>query len=542
MPQGATCAGCAGPVAARAGRPLTSQPFRPIWGGSAFPPRRPTSISQPEAQPVNRSLPLILAVALFMEQMDSTVIATSLPAIAEDIGTSPVTLKLALTTYLVALAVFIPVSGWMADRFGAKRVFRLAIGVFVIGSVACAISNSLLAFVLARFLQGMGGAMMTPVGRLVLVRATPKNRLVSAMAWLTVPALVGPVVGPPLGGFITTYFSWHWIFLINVPIGLAGIHLSGRVLPEFEPQAEERLDVKGFVLSGLAASGLVFGLSVVSLPALPPAVGLATVAAGLAMGWLYARHARQAPQPILDLRLFSIRAFRAAIIGGSLFRIGAGAVPFLLPLMFQIGFGMTPFQSGMLTFSSALGAIAMKFIATATLRMAGFRLTLVLAALLGSVLIAANSLFTPATSAAVIIVVLAAAGFFRSLFFTSANALVFAEIGEREASQATAIAAASQQISIALGVAVGAGVLEATVQMTGAGLGLDAFANAFVIVALLTALAALPFLNLPADTGSAVSGHRRRRMESEEPALAAERSSAPAAHFPAFPLKPLASR
>ncbi|WP_159593468.1 MFS transporter [Chelativorans xinjiangense] len=471
---------------------------------------------------MNRSLPLILAVALFMEQMDSTVIATSLPAIAEDIGTSPVTLKLALTTYLVALAIFIPVSGWMADRFGAKRVFGLAIGVFVVGSVACALSDSLFAFVMARFVQGMGGAMMTPVGRLVLVRATPKNQLVSAMAWLTVPALVGPLVGPPLGGFITTYFSWHWIFLINVPIGLLGIYFSGRVLPEFEPQENEKLDGRGFVLSGLAASGVVFGLSVISLPALPPAVGLATVAAGLAMAWLYARHARRAERPILDLRLFANRAFRAAIIGGSLFRIGAGAVPFLLPLMFQIGFGLTPFQSGMLTFSSALGAIAMKFIASATLRVGGFRLILVLAAVLGGALIAVNALFTPATPPGAIIAVLVAAGFFRSLFFTSANALVFAEIGERQASQATAIAAASQQISIALGVAVGAGILEATTYVTGAPLGLDAFANAFVVVAILTMLAALPFIRLPADTGNAVSGHRRGRMKDEEQALAAE--------------------
>jgi MFS family permease len=198
---------------------------------------------------VNRIIPLVLAVALFMEQMDSNVISTSLAAIARDIGTSPIALKLALTSYLVSLAVFIPVSGWMADRYGARNVFRAAIAVFVIGSVACAASNSLMSFVVARFLQGAGGAMMTPVGRLVLLRSTPRNQLVNAMAWLAIPSMVGPLVGPPVGGFITTYFSWHWIFLINVPIGLAGIWFATKYLPVLDVPMPRKLDVTGFILS-----------------------------------------------------------------------------------------------------------------------------------------------------------------------------------------------------------------------------------------------------------------------------------------------------
>ena len=230
---------------------------------------------------MNRIIPLVLAIALFMEQMDSNVISTSLPAIAADIGTSPIALKLALTAYLVALAVFIPVSGWMADRFGAKNVFRAAIAVFVVGSIACAAADSLTAFVVSRFLQGMGGAMMTPVGRLVLVRSTPRSELVSAMAWLTIPAMVGPLVGPPVGGFITTFLTWHWIFLINVPIGAVGIWFATRYLPDNDERIVKRLDWPGFFLSGIAMSGVVFGLSVVSLPALPPAVGFVTVAIGL---------------------------------------------------------------------------------------------------------------------------------------------------------------------------------------------------------------------------------------------------------------------
>lgn len=504
----------------RAGRvavPGTELRQRPAASGtdkgrrSCYRERRPRSPpahrnSYPDTR-LNRTIPLILAVALFMENMDSTVIATSLPAIATDIGTNPIALKLALTSYLVSLAIFIPISGWMADRFGAKRVFRAAIGVFIVGSIACALSGSLVDFVLSRFAQGLGGAMMTPVARLVLVRSTPKRELVSAMAWLTIPALVGPLMGPPVGGFITTFFSWHWIFLINVPIGLAGIWTAGRFLPEIEPLPPRPIDFPGFILSALAASGVVFGLSVVSLPALPSWVGVATLAVGAVCGFFYVRHARRAATPILDPRVFVNPTFRAGIVGGAIFRIGAGAVPFLLPLMFQLGFGLSPFQSGMLTFASAFGAMLMKFFAPATLRLGGFRSVLIVAGLAASLFIGINGWFTPQTSHAVIIAVLVGSGFLRSLFFTSSNALVFADIEEKDASQATAISAVAQQISVALGVAVAGMILEAYVHIAGEPLGLPAFSTAFMLVAALTAFSALPFLRLAPDAGRSVSGH-----------------------------------
>lgn len=466
---------------------------------------------------MNRTLPIVLAVALFMEHMDSTVIATSLPAIAADIGTDPVALKLALTSYLVSLAIFIPVSGWTADRFGARKVFRIAIAVFVAGSILCAISGSLGAFVVSRFIQGMGGAMMTPLARLVLVRATPRSDLVAAMAWLTVPALVGPMVGPPVGGFLTTYVSWHWIFLINVPIGIAGILISGKVLPKINGEKADPIDWRGFLLAGLAASGIVFGLSVISLPALPPAFGIGAVAGGAVAAVAYVFHARRVDHPLLNLKLFSNRAFSAAIYGSSLFRIGTGATPFLLPLMFQLLFGLSPFQSGLLTFVTAFGALGMKFVASGTLRNAGFRTVTIASAVLGGLLIGVNALFTPFTPYAVIIAVLFAAGLARSLFFTSTNALVFAELSDRDAAQATAIASASQQISIALGVALAGGLLEVTTLFTGAGLDRTAFIVAFCAAAAASVLSAIFFARLPADTGSSVSGHRRgaRRAEAE---------------------------
>jgi EmrB/QacA subfamily drug resistance transporter len=464
---------------------------------------------------MNRIIPLILAVALFMEQMDSTVIATSLPAIAADLGVGPITLKLALTSYMVSLAIFIPASGWMADRFGAKRIFRLAILVFIVGSVLCAVSGSLLAFVVSRFLQGMGGAMMTPVARLVLVRSTSRSELVSAMALLTIPALVGPLAGPPLGGFITTYFSWHWIFLINVPVGIVGYVLSGIYLPEIKAAAPPPLDGKGFILSAVAAAGTMFGLSVISLPALPPWIGAVSTVIGLISGWLYIRHARRHPAPILDLNLFRDSAFRAAAIGGTLFRISVGAVPFLMPLMLQVGFGLTPFQSGLVTFTGAIGAITTKFYAKRVLTFAGFRTTLIVASIAGALLTFVNGLFTPATPFLLIGFVLLLAGFARSFFFTSINALAFADIDDADASKATSMSAALQQISLAMGVAVAGTILEIETSLTGSPLGLGDFQIAFMIISVLTLAAVIPFISMAKNAGASVSGHRLAITESE---------------------------
>ncbi|MFO1105089.1 MAG: MFS transporter [Amaricoccus sp.] len=457
----------------------------------------------------SRITPIILAVALFMEQMDSTVIATSLPAIAADIGTSPVALKLAVTSYLVALAIFIPISGWMADRFGAKNIFRIAIVVFVLGSIACAFAGSLEGFVIARFLQGIGGSMMTPVGRLLLVRSTPRSELVSAMAWLTIPALIGPMMGPPLGGFLTTYLSWHWVFWINVPIGLAGLALVTRFLPSFEAAARRPVDLPGFLLSSIAFTGLVFGMSVVSLPALPLAYGYAMIAVGLAAGTVYLRHARRAAHPLLDPAMVRYPLFRAGILGGSLFRIGIGAIPFLLPLMLQLGFGLTPFQSGMITFVTAVGAFSSKFLAPRVFQSLGFRTVLAFGTVLSALLTASYGLFTAATPAALMMTVLFVGGSLRSICFTGINAMVFSDIDDADSSQATAINAVAQQISLATGVAVAGAVLDIAQSLHGGPLALGDFRAAFLVVASISGVSALTFLGLAPDAGAAVSGHRR---------------------------------
>lgn len=464
---------------------------------------------------MSRITPLILAIALFMEQMDSTVIATSLPAIAADIGTEPVALKLALTSYLVSLAIFIPISGWMADRFGAKNVFRLAIFVFMLGSVACSISGSLETFVISRFFQGIGASMMTPVGRLLLVRSTPRNELVSAMAWLTIPALLGPITGPLIGGFLTTYLSWHWIFWINIPIGVAGILLVGWFLKVVDARYPPSIDLIGFVLAGTCFAGMVFGLSVVSLPALPMIYGYLTIAVGVVAGICYVLHAKRTQFPLLDPKLFNNRLFRTALTGGSLFRVGVGAVPFLLPLMLQLGFGLNPFQSGAITFVSAVGAIMSKFMAERVFAHFGFARILAFSGILGGVLIVAQGMFTPATSIIIIMAVLLAGGLLRSVFFTGSNALGYADISYAEAGQATAIVAVSQQLSIAFGVAVAGAVLELSSLTHGGRLSMIDFQVAFFVVGTLSAMAGVIYLWLPRDAGSDVSGHKPSAVTQE---------------------------
>jgi EmrB/QacA subfamily drug resistance transporter len=454
----------------------------------------------------DRIIPLIIAVALFMENMDSTIIATSLPAIAADIGANPLALKLAVTSYLLSLAVFIPASGWTADRFGARTVFRAAIAVFVIGSIGCALASSLSGFVIARIVQGLGGAMMTPVGRLVLVRSIDKRRLVDAMAWVTMPALIGPIIGPPVGGFITTYATWHWIFLINVPIGLIGIALATRYIEDVRVEGLERFDLAGMALAGTGVGGLAFGLSVAGLGLVPAWLVVALIAGGAVSMTAYVIHARDTPAPVLDFSLARIPTFRANVIGGSLFRLGIGALAFLLPLMLQLGFDYTPLQSGLVTFTAAVGAFTMKSFAARIIRRLGFRRILITNALLSSIFLAACAFFTPSTPVALMIAVLLIGGFFRSLQFTATNTIAYADVEARRMSRATSLVSVAQQLSIAGGVAIGALAVELAVQFKGTGvITAEDFRAAFILVAAISASSVFVFWPLSPDAGAQLS-------------------------------------
>ena len=452
-------------------------------------------------------IPLIVACALFMENLDSTALATALPAIAASFGESPLRLSLAITSYLFALAVFIPISGWVADRFGARRVFRIAIAVFVVGSILCGFSTTIWHLVLARTLQGMGGAMMVPVGRLVLLRSVAKADLVRAMAWLTMPALIGPMLGPVLGGFLTTYLSWHWIFWINVPIGVLGIVLVSMFIPNLREERPPPLDLLGFLLSAAGLLGLVFGFETIGRDLVPLSTALLLLAVGIVGIGLYVLHATRTMHPVIDLGLLGMATFRASILGGSLFRIGIGAMPFLLPLMLQAGFGLSAFRSGLLTFAAAAGAMAMKLTAAPILKQFGFKRVLIANALISAAFIAANGLFEPSTPHLLILGVLLAGGFFRSLQFTSINALAYADIERQWMSRATSFASMMQQLSLSIGVGTGALLLHLTIAARGDGhVAAGDFAPAFFSVALVSALSALVYFQLPPDAGAEVSG------------------------------------
>lgn len=454
-------------------------------------------------------VPLIIACALFMENLDATVISTALPAIAESFDENPLKLNLAISCYLLSLAVFVPVSGWVADRFGARTVFRVAILVFIAGSIFCGLSSSLAELVAARIMQGAGGAMMVPVGRLVLLRSVSKPDLISAMAWLTVPALIGPVVGPPVGGFITTYFSWHWIFWINVPIGIVGILLVTAFIPEIRSERPPRLDLSGFVMVALALSGLVFGFETLGRGIMPGWTTGALIAVGLVSTLLYLRHARRAPAPVVDLELLDLPTFRASMLAGFLFRVGIGSLPFLLPMMLQLGFGMSPLESGLVTFVSAVGAIFMKFLARPILRRFGFRRVLVGNALISGAFVAVYGLFRPETPVLLILAALFVGGFFRSLQFTAINTMGYADVPDTRMSQATSLSSTAQQLSVSFGVGLGALILHLTlVARGGAELSPGDFWPAFVIVGLISMASALVFLPLPADAGESVSGRQ----------------------------------
>jgi EmrB/QacA subfamily drug resistance transporter len=451
---------------------------------------------------------LIVACALFMQNLDSTVISTALPTMAKAFGAEPTHMNVALTSYLLSLAVFIPASGWIADRFGAKRVFRAAIVLFTLGSILCGRADSLAFLVCARIVQGMGGAMMVPVGRLVMLRSTPKSELIAAMAWLSTPALIGPVIGPPLGGFIVTYFSWPLIFDINIPIGILGVILVTRYIDDIREPIGHRFDWIGLGLSGTALASLMFGLETAGRGVVSLQLTIAMIAVGLAAGLAYVVHARLHPAPLIDFSLLRAPSFMVAALGAMLFRIGIGAIPFLLPMMLQLTFAKTAAQSGMITFASSLGALFMKPVATSMLRRFGFRDTLLANGVLCSFLLALSAAFRPEWPVLLITGILLFGGFFRSLQFTAFNALAYSDVPREKMSAATAFYSTMQQVSLTLGVSLGAASLAASMAIGGhTAPTLPDFSAAFLVVSVCSLLAAPLCLLMPRGQGSDVSGH-----------------------------------
>jgi EmrB/QacA subfamily drug resistance transporter len=467
-----------------------------------MPPATPPSSS-------SRWVPFLVAAAFFMEMLDATVISTALPAMGESFGVEPARLSIGISAYMLALAVFIPISGWLADRWGPRRVFASAVVVFTVASVLCGLSQSLGQFTAARVLQGIGGAMMVPVGRLVVLRGTAKKDLVRAIATITWPGLAAPVIGPPVGAFITTWLGWHWIFFLNLPLGLVALFFTFKLI-HGAPEGARPFDVTGFFASGLSFSALMLGLEFASDPHAADGLSPVLVAAGLIGLAGTVRHLRRTASPLIDLSALRIPTFAVTLAGGSLFRISIGSAPFLLPLMFQLALGMSAVASGSLLLALFAGNLAIKPATTTIIRRFGFRRVLLVNGLLVVLGSLGCALLSPSTPVAAIAVLVFFCGVCRSMQFSAFNTLGFAEVPHAQMSGATTLFSVFQQMNAGMGIAFGALALHAAQWLFGRAGGtptLSDFRIAFVLVALLALLAMIDSWRLPRDAGAEVSGH-----------------------------------
>lgn len=453
-------------------------------------------------------IPLIVAVAMFMELLDGTIIVTALPQMAQSFHTTPTSLSLGITAYMLTVACCVPISGWMADRFGSRTVFCSAVAVFILASVLCALSVGEVSFVLARVLQGAAAGLMSPVGRLIVVRSTEKKNLVSAIAIIVWPALIAPVVGPPLGGLITTVANWHWIFLLNVPIGGIGLYFAMRRLPQQISQERRPFDILGFLMTAGSLVLLLGGLDQIgSGRAIGPAVLL--ILAGLALGFGAVRYMRRAAHPVIDLAAMNTHTFAVANMAGSLARVAIAASPFLIPLLFQEAFGMNAFQAGLFLLAYMLGNLGMKLVTTPILKRFGFRQVLVFNSAISGLSIMALALIAPGIPFAVCAVMLFISGASRSMEFTSLQTLTFADVPDELRTGANAFAAMVQQLGFSLGVALGAVTLSVSMALRhGKTLNITDFRWAFLIAGLIGLTPVLSFMRLAHDAGAEVSGHR----------------------------------
>ncbi len=462
-----------------------------------------------DSNPTTRGwvVPAIIGTAMLMQTLNATSITNALPTMARALDEDPLRLNLAITMFLLASAVFLPISGWVADRFGAKRIFMVAMVLFALSSAACGFANNLGQLVLARIFQGMAGAMMAPVGRLVLLRTTPKSELVGAMSVLTMPALLGPVVGPVLGGAIVTFADWRWIFFMNLPVALVGVLLVRAYVPNVKEQAVSPIDGIGILLTGLGLAGLIFGFENLGRGTLAPWIVATLFGGGAAALIAYGFHARNNPHAVIDLTIFRLQTFTASVVGGAFMRIAMGATPFLLAMLLQIGFGMSAFAAGTMTFVSAAGALVMKTTAPPILRRYGFRTVLIVNAVIVGLSFMAYGLFKPTTPHWIILTVLAIGGFFRSLQFTSLNGMAYAEVEQARMSRASTTSSMAQQLVQSIGIGIAATLLhglmvaQGQTQMTA-----ETIAPAFVIVGAITFISLAFFIPLPRNAGDEMNG------------------------------------
>lgn len=460
-----------------------------------------------------RQVALVVAGANFMQLLDGVVIVTALPQMAREFGAEPLAVSAGITVYMLTAAIFVTMGAWLADRFGARRTFLAAIAIFTIASLACGLSRSLPQFILARAAQGIGGALMAPVGRMIVLRHADKSAIVEAIAMITWPGLIAPVIGPALGGFLTNYAAWQWNFYINLPLGAVAIAMILRLVPADTEFKAVPFDWIGFLLSAASMSALLWGLEAGVQNLLPSAVSAALGVLGLALGWAAALWLRGARHPLVSLKCFAVPTFAISnLTGGTGFRIAISATPFLLPLLFQIGFGLDPLQAGGFVVAYFLGNLLMKTVTTPILRARGFRGVLVVTGLLNTATLAGCALISPGFPYLLTIIILVAAGLVRSMQFTALTTLAFADIDASSRNSASTLSTMLQQIATVLGVIVAATALTLSRSARGAPeLQLVDFQVAFLLLAAIALVSTWRMLRLAPDAGQEISGHRSAR-------------------------------
>lgn len=451
---------------------------------------------------------LIVAIAFFMQSLDTTAVNTAIPSMAESFSTDIVHLSAGITSYLIALAIFIPVSGWIADRFGTRKVFCTAVILFILTSGLCGLSQNLEQFVLFRIMQGMAGAMMTPVGRLAVLKTSTKENLVTTMAYITWPALVGPIIGPLVGGYLTTYWSWHWIFYLNIPIGIACVLLAWHFIPEDKEEEgpKRRFDFVGFVLSGLALAGFMNGVELLSREDVPYYVSAIIIVVSLGLLFFNVRYSRHISNPLIDYSVMRIPTYKVTIFTGSLSRMVIGVTPYLVPLMFQAGFGLNPFESGTLFLATMVGNLAMKPATIWVMRHYNFRTVLVVNGFLVALFTFFTALLLPQTPTIIIVLVMFFSGMFRSMQFSAITTLAFADIPQEKMTPANTLYSTIQQMSSGMGIAMGAVFLRFSNMINGGTeyYTVADFRLAFIFVAVLGVVSLYGFTKLAPDAGDVV--------------------------------------